>query len=216
MRNIITLLLALAPLAAHAQYKSEYRVFKITIDNHDAGTYTQTITTYGEGTTDFFGKSDVKVKVLGITYQQAFRGQERWKEGKLLHLSSASNDNGTPHTLVVDPVNGQLKVKADGKERMNQPNVWSTSYWTLPPEDQRDKMVYILDADSGIEMAVKMQNTGKEVLIVGGQRVTCTHYKLNAGNTSDLWFDENDRLVRRDGMRKGRKVTLMLTSTTIK
>ncbi|MFO0814457.1 MAG: DUF6134 family protein [Gemmatales bacterium] len=216
MRNILVLLVALLPLAAQAQYKSEYRVFKITIDGHDAGTYTQTITTYGEGTTDFFGKSDVKIKVLGITYQQAFRGQERWKDGKLLHLSSASNDNGTPHTLVIDPINGQLKVKADGKERMNQPNVWSTSYWTLPPEDQRDKTVYILDADSGIEMAVKLQNMGKESQIVNGQRVTCTHYKLNAGNTSDLWFDENDRLVRRDGIRKGKKVSLMLVSSSIK
>jgi hypothetical protein len=200
----------------HAQYKSEHRVFKITIEGTEAGTYTQTITTYGEGTTDFVGRSDVKFKVLGFTYQQAFRGQERWKEGKLLHLSSASNDNGDPHTLVVNAAGDQLKVLEGGKERMIRGDVWSTSYWTLPPMEQRKGTVPLIDSDLGTEHQVKLQHMGKVVLIVNSQRVTCNHYKVTGPVQADLWFDENERLVRRDMERRGRKVTMMLVSTTIK
>lgn len=199
-----------------AQYKSEYRVFKVLVDSSDAGTYTQTITTYGEGTTDFFGKSDVKFKVLGFTYQQAFRGQERWKEGKLLHLSSASNDNGTPHTLVVDADKDQLRVREGGKERMIPGDVWSSSYWTVPTEEQRKGQLVLLDADTGIDHQVKIENLGKVVQIVNGQRVNCIHYRISGGIHADLWFDESDRLVRREMERRGKRVTLMLVSTTIK
>lgn len=212
----VVALVFLCCATVQAQYKSEYRVFKVMVDTTDAGTYTQTITTYGEGTTDFFGKSDVKFKVLGFTYQQAFRGQERWKEGKLLHLSSASNDNGDPHTLVVNAVGDQMKVQEGGKERLIRSDVWSTSYWTLPSPEQRKGQLYILDSDLGNEHAVKLQDMGKSVLIVNNQRVTCTHYRITGTIQADLWFDENDRLVKRELEKRGRKVTLMLMSTSIK
>lgn len=201
----------------HAQYKSEYRVYQIKVENTEAGTYTQTITTYGEGTTDVVGRSDLKLKVAVVTYQQAYRGNERWKENKLIHLASASNDNGVPHTLVVNAVNNQLQVKEGGKERTANADAWSSSYWTLPPEERRNKPSYLIDADSGVETQVTWQNLGKDSLIVGGQRVTCTHYKVTGtGVLADLWFDENDRLVRREGMRKGKKVSLQLVSATIR
>lgn len=213
--TVFALLILSTPVLA--QYKSEYRVFQIMVEKTEAGTYTQTITTYGEGTTDVVGKSDLKLKVLGITYQQAYRGQERWKENKLLHLASASNDNGVTHTLLVNPDKGKLNVKEGGKERTANADAWSSSYWTLPPPDRRDKPFYLIDADSGIETYVNMQNLGREVQIVAGQRVTCTHYKITGnGVLADLWYDENDRLVRREGMRKGKKITLMLMSATIR
>lgn len=200
-----------------AQYKSEHRVFQIKVENTEAGTYTQTITTYGEGTTDVVGKSDLKLKVLGITYQQAYRGNERWKENKLVHLASASNDNGVTHTLQVSADKGRLNVKEGGKERTANAEAWSTSYWTLPPEDRRTKPMYVIDADSGIETQVTMQNMGKTSLILNSQRVNCTHYRVTGnGVQADLWYDENDRLVRREGMRKGKKITLQLVSATVR
>ncbi len=199
-----------------AQYRSEYRVFKVRVDTTEAGTYTQTITTYGEGTTDFVGRSDVKFKVLGFTYQQAFRGNERWKEGRLIHLASASNDNGTPHTLLANAVGDQLKVQEGGKERLIRGDVWSSSYWTLPLPEQRNGPIALLDADLGQEHQIKLQNMGKVVQIVNGMRVTCTHYRVTGTVQADLWFDENERLVRREMERRGRKVTMMLVSTDIK
>jgi hypothetical protein len=204
--------------STQAQFKSEHRVFSILVENHLSGTYTQTITTYGEGTTDFVGKSDTKVKVLGITFQHAFRGNERWKEGKLIHMANAINDNGTSHTLQVNADQGKLMVKVSGVERTAHLEAWSSSYWTLPSTDARSKPSYMIDADTGIEYQVTWQNMGKDSLIVGKNRVACTHYRVSGNGmpTADVWFDENDRLVRRDGVRRGKPVVLMLVSSEIK
>jgi hypothetical protein len=215
------LLLALSLCCAsslHAQFKSEYRVFNILVEDKPAGTYTQTITTYGEGTTDFVGKSDTKVKVLGITFQHAFRGNERWKEGKLLHLASAVNDNGDAHTLQVNVDKGKLIVKAKGTEREAHLEAWSSSYWTLPAPEVRNKPSYVIDADTGIEYQVTWQNMGKDSFVIGGQRVIATHYRIVGNNlpVTEVWFDENDRLVRRDGVRKGKKVVILLASSEVK
>lgn len=202
----------------HAQYKSEHRVFNILVEDKLSGAYSQTITTYGEGTTDFVGKSDTKVKVLGITFQHAFRGNERWKEGKILHMASAVNDNGDTHTLQANVDKGKLIVKAKGTEREAHQEAWSSSYWTLPAPEVRNKPSYLLDADTGIEYQVTWQNMGKDSFVIGGHRVIATHYRIvgNGLPPTDVWFDDNDRLVRRDGIRKGKKVVLLLVSSEIR
>lgn len=203
-------------LALAQQYKSEYRVFQINVEDKNSGSYSQTITTYGEGTTDVVSKADVKVKVLGMSFQYAYRANERWKENKLQHLASASNDDGKPHTLLVTAENNQLRVKEGGKERVASPNVWTSTYWTLPMADRRSQNVIVLDADTGIEHQLTFQMLGKENLMVAGQRVACTHYRLSGTLNVDLWFDEADRLVRRDMIRKGRRTSMTLVSATVK
>ena len=219
MRTALLLALSvwLVPgLAMAQQYKSEYRVFVIKVEDKDSGSYSQTITTYGEGTTDVASKADVKVKVLGMSFQYAYRANERWKENKLQYLASASNDDGKPHTLMVTAENNQLKVKEGGKERAASPTVWTSTYWTLPMADRRSQNVIVLDADTGIEHQLTMQMLGKENLMIAGQRVPCTHYKLSGTLQVDLWFDEGDRLIRRDMIRKGRRTSMTLVSATVK
>lgn len=212
------LLVLLSSSSVQAQFKSEYRVFQVLVENNPSGTYSQTITTYGEGTTDITCKSDTKVKVLAMTFQHAFRGNERWKDGKLIHMASAINDNGAAHTLQVNADKGKLTIKVSGTERTAHPEAWSSCYWTLPPAEMRKQPSYIIDADTGIEYLVTWQNMGKDSLVVNKQRVACTHYKVtgNGMPTADVWFDENDRLVRRDGVRRGKTVVLMLVSSEIK
>ena len=111
----------------------------------------------------------------------------------------------------------KLIVKEGGKERGANSEAWTNSYWTLPPAGRREKPFFLIDVDSGIETQVTMQNLGKDSQIVEGQRVSCTHYRVTGnGVLSDVWFDDHDRLVRREGLRKGKKVTLQLLSATVR
>lgn len=200
---------------APAQARVEERVFRIKIEDREAGRYTQKLTTYPDGTIDLDAKADVKLKVLTINYQLAYRGNERWKENRLIHLGSASNDNGTTHTLTVSADGNHLKVKEGGKERPLSGDAWSTSYWTLPPADRRLKPLTLVDSDSGQEHHVQLQIIGKERVQVGTQAVPCTHYRMTGTLQADLWFDEKDRLVRREMMRKDRKTVMELISATV-
>lgn len=209
--------------AALAQAKVEERVFRIKIEDREAGRYTQKITTYPDGTTDLEAKGDVRLKVLTINYQFSYRANERWKESRLLHLASASSESGAPggppgttqHTLTVSAQANQLNVKDGGKERTLSGDAWSTSYWTLPPADRRFKPLTLVDSDTGEEHHVQLQVVGKEKMHVGNQPITCTHYRMTGTLAADLWFDERDRLVRREMLRKGRKALLELVSATV-
>jgi len=195
------------------QAKTEQRVFRVKIEDREAGFYKQAITTYSEGTVDLVVQSDVNLKVLGVSMHQfAYRAQERWKEGRLLYLASASNKNGTKHTLMVTAENTRLKVKDNAQERWAAGDCWSTSYWLLPPADRRQKPMVYIDADSGQEYRVQWQALGKETVAVGQQKVACTHYKVTGETQADLWYDANDRLVRREMMREGRKTVVELIS----
>jgi hypothetical protein len=207
--------LLVVPTALGQGAKTEHRTFRVKVEEREAGLYKQTITTYGEGTIDVATQGDVKVKFLGMTFQFAYRGQERWKDGRLIYLASASNDDGKTHTLMVTAEQNGLKIKESGKERLAPPDTWSTSYWTLPPADRRLKPLLFIDADSGQEYRVQWQNLGKVMVPVGQQRVACTHYKVTGSVELELWFDENDRLVRRDMLRKGKKTVMELVSATV-
>jgi hypothetical protein len=198
-----------------AQANIEERVFRIKVEDRDAGQYAQKITTYSDGTTDVESKADVKVKVLTMTFQYAYRGHERWKEGQLHYLASSSNDDGKTHTLMVTLQGKQLKVKEGGKERLMNGDAWSTSYWTLPPAARRTQPLILVDADSGEEHRVQMQVVGKTTLQIGTQQVPCTHYRVTGTIKADLWFDERDRLVRRESLRKGRKAVVELQAVTV-
>jgi hypothetical protein len=195
------------------QAKTEQRIFRVKVEDREAGFYKQVITSYSEGTTDLTVQSDVNVKVLGVSVHQfAYRAQERWKEGRLLYLASASNKNGTTHTLMVTAENSRLKIKDAGPERFATSDSWSTSYWLLPPADRREKPMVLIDADSGQAYRVQWQALGKETLAVGQQKVVCTHYKVTGDAQVDLWFDAKDHLVRREMMREGRKTVVELVS----
>lgn len=200
-------------LASGQQAKTEQRIFRVKIEDREAGFYKQTITTYSEGTTDLTVQSDVDVKVLGATvYQFAYRGQERWKDGQLKYLASASNKNGKTHTLMVTAENTRLKIKENGQERLASGDSWSTSYWLLPPADRRQKPMVYIDADSGQEYRIQWQTVGREVLTIGQQKMTCTHFKLAGDAQADLWFDNKDHLVKREMLREGRKTIMELMS----
>ncbi len=202
-------------LGQQPQAKSEQRVFRVSVDGRESGLYKQTITTYSEGTTDVVAQSDIKVKVVVVMYQYAYRGHERWKDNRLQYLASASNDDGVQHTLMVTPEKNQLKIKEGGRERYGNAEAWSTCYWTLPAPDRRDKTISLIDSDSGQEHQVQLQIVGKDMQTVGKQKVACTRYKVTGGIEADLWFDEKERLVRREMMRKGRKAVLELISVTV-
>jgi hypothetical protein len=201
--------------AQTSQARVEERVFRIKIEDREAGRYSQKITTYPDGTTDLDSRGDVKLSVLGITFQYAYRGNERWKDNRLLYLASASNENNKTHQLMVTSEGDRLKVKEGGKERLLAGDAWSTSYWTLPPADRRLRPVLLVDSDSGEEHRVQLQVVGKQNLQVGTRAVACTHYRVTGTLQVDLWFDEKDRLVRREMTRKSRRTVVELLSVSV-
>lgn len=187
----------------------QVRTFTVYADQRQVGTYTQEIVT-SANTVEVTATSSVHVKVLTYKYDYSYSGRETWLEGwnglLVLHsLQSTANDDGVAITNQVARVKAGLTV--NGKNVV-APELWTTTFWTLPDPSLRSKPVQLLNLENGQVGQVTLKLIGQE----NRSGRVCSHWQIAGSISADLWFDENERLVRRQMIRKGRNAVLELVS----
>lgn len=190
----------------------EVRDFTIWVDGKRGGEYHMTITRQDDGTITMTGQADLRLSYLaGLkTYTYTYRGSEVWKEGKLVSFSSSSNDDGKQYTVTAAPDGANLRVRANGQERLMRSDVWVTTYWRLPVAQQRNAAVPLFDGDTGREINAKLDYVGASQLNVAGQVQNFGRYRLTGGVQVELWYDGTERLVRQEWVEDGHKSILEL------
>jgi hypothetical protein len=189
----------------------ETRDFTISVDGKAAGKYHTTIRRKDDGTVTFAAESEVKVSVLAITmYSYTYRGLEQWNHGRLQHFESSGKENGKPFTVTADSDAAGLHVKANGQEHVVSGDVWTTSFWQLPPAKYRNQALTLLGCDNGQERGSQLQWAGTAKLKVGEQEQTLSHYRVMRDVSYDLWYDAQDRLVRQEWVSNGHRTIMEL------
>ncbi len=206
--SLLGLLLAVVRVCAAEE---ERRVFSVSVDGRSAGSHQIVIQTKDDKSVTVTAQANVTVRVALITYKYTFRGSETWKEGKLRQLSTTTNDNGKRHSVSAEATKDGLAVKADGRDVQIRGAPWITTYWRLPPENQRGPNVGLLDADTGKFINAKLEKVGIEKIAIAGKAVECVHWKLTGGVVVDLWFDGADRMIRQESVEDGHRTVLELT-----
>jgi hypothetical protein len=189
----------------------ERRIFSVTVDRRQGGTNQIVIQSRDDGSTVVTSQADVTVKVAFVTYRYSFRGTEVYKEGKLVKLSSTTNDDGKKHAVSGEASKEGLALTVDGKNQQIKGEPWLTTYWQLPPEGKRGPNVTLLDADTGKIIAAKMEKIGVEKIAVLGKGTECVHYRLTGGVQVDLWYDGADRMVRQEMVEDGHRTIMELS-----
>ena len=207
----LSLLMLLAVGSAARAGDEERRTFAVFVDRKPVGTSQMVIQSRDDGTLTVVSQADVTVKIAIITYKFSFRGTEIWKERKLQQLTTNTNDNGKRHAVSAEGNAEGMAVRADGKEFQVKGEPWFTSYWKLPPENQRGPNVALFDIDTGKLINAKMEKVGVEKISILGKPVECAHYKLTGGVQVDVWYDGTDRLVRQESIEEGHRTILELT-----
>lgn len=205
----VTLLVA-AGTYAHAG-DSETREFAISVDGKPAGAASMTIQKQDDGTTVVTCDTSVTVRVLIKKYTYTCQTREVWKDGRLQQLASRCNDDGKQFQVSATAQADGVHVRVNGRERTAKPEVWVSSYWTLPDAKLRDQVVPLLDADNGRDMQVRIQNVGAAQISVAGQLQNVQHYRLTGTVQVDLWYDASDRLVRESFVEDGHPTVLELS-----
>lgn len=185
----------------------ETRAFTILVDGKSAGACRLTFDD-NSGTTS--GRAAVQVHHVLGTYRYHFDGAEVWKDGRLQQLHSDTNDNGKKCTIEATAGPTGLRVVANGRTSVMRTQAWPTTYWRLPSADLRDQPLTLLDTDTGNALAARLQVVGPARLIVSGQTIDCTHYRVTGQAEADLWYDTQDRLVRQETLEDGHRTILVL------
>jgi hypothetical protein len=203
-----------APFSAAraADKATEQRDFTIFVDGDKAGAYSMTITQREDDSFVMAASANVRVSYLGglRVYRYSYRGTETWKAGRLVHLTSTSNDDGKEFTVSAVPDSDGLRIRVNGRERLARADIWLTTYWRLADPRFRNQGVPLVDADTGKDLAAQLQFVGVRQMNVAGQVQNSTHYRLSGDVQADLWYDAQERLVRLKSLSDGHRYELVL------
>jgi hypothetical protein len=190
--------------------ESETREFAILVDGKPAGAANMTIQRQDDGSTAVSCDTNVTVKVLIKKYVYTCQAREVWKDGRLREAASRCNDDGKAYQVSAVAQADGVHVRVNGRERTTKPEVWLSSYWTLPEAKLRNQVIPVLDVDNGRDMQVRMQYLGAQQLAVAGQLQNVHHYRLTGTVRVDLYYDASERLVRREWVEEGHPTVLDL------
>jgi hypothetical protein len=207
--------LALAVLATLAMGNAraaevETREFQVLVDGKNAGTAQMTIKKQEDGVIIMTCDTDIKVKVLIKTYSYSYRGQEKWKDGRLQQFDSTCNDDGRLYNIAAVADGAQLRLKVNQHESTVRGDVWLSSYWRQPDNARINQAVPVLEADTGKEIEVRVGYVGQEQRPVLGQNIAVQHFRLQGASAIDVWYDASGRLVRQEWIEEGHRTGLEL------
>ena len=121
--------IGVALLGTATQVSAETIKFAIVRNGEQIGTHTMEINRAGPETSVKI-LTDLNVKVLFITaYRLQHKATERWVGGRLVALSSNTDNNGTLHTVSVSETSSGVEVRADGKAAKAERNLMPGSLW---------------------------------------------------------------------------------------
>ena len=177
-----------------AQTGPQIDKMRFTITRNDEPIGTQAIEINRAGAeTSVSVATDLSVKVMFITaYRFEQTEKERWVNGKLVGLTSATNANGERHEVQVTANATGLDVKADGKVSRVDQNLMPASFWN-PELLARPTL---LDTQAGKTAPLTVRDNGMEDLKINRQVVKARHYTVSSMFSQDLWYDNQARLVQ--------------------
>lgn len=133
---------------------------------------------------------DVKLAFIPV-YRYRHKNREIWEDGRLVSMSTETDDNGTDYKveatkdgdhLLVDGVDGRLELPGD---------TLTTSYWN---EAAMAKRAW-LDTQRGQLARSEVTKKPAEAVRVEGKDVEATPYDLVGDITCTLWY-RDDRWVK--------------------
>jgi hypothetical protein len=192
--------------------ETETREFAVSVDGKPAGTASITIQKQEDGSTVVTCDTTVTVRVLIKKYVYTCQTREVWKDSRLQELTSRCNDDGKHFQVSAQAQADGVHVRVNGREHTTKPEVWLTSYWTLPEARLRNQVLPVLDADNGRDLQVRLQHVGAAQIAVAGQLQNVQHYRLTGTVQVDLWYDASERLVREAFVEDGHPTVLELSA----
>jgi hypothetical protein len=196
--------------ANDASQAVEVREFEVRVDNVLRGKH-RLITKF-EGKNELAEiQTDVKVDVIVYVYSFKSRGNETWREGRLVNSEIRVDDNGKKRMFSLTRESDIQQISFNDKPvKTSKECVMSTSYWRLPNAELLSKPMSVVDVDSGKTFNATLIQVGTDTVTVGSRTISCRHFKIDGVSPAELWFDDRDRLVKQTSVEQGHATELRL------
>jgi len=133
---------------------------------------------------------------IGFLYFTAFEylyeAEGRWRDGQLLHLEAAVNDNGTQLSLAAERSGERIVVRnADGTVTEQAP-IYPTNHWNASVLSERR----VLNTLTGKINDVRIERRGRETVATEAGEISATRYAYTGDLEAEVWYDDVGRWVK--------------------
>lgn len=136
---------------------------------------------------------DLDVKFGPITaFKYRLDSTERWVDGQLVALNGKSNNDGDKGTVSARAEGDQLVVESTMYDGALPLSIIPSSHWNIL-QIKGDRM---LSTETGEVLNINVETLGVDTVIVAGEEIDATHYRLKSDLTVDLWYDDQNRWVK--------------------
>lgn len=137
--------------------------------------------------------SNIAVKAAFVTvYRFVHDGHETWRDGKLVALTSATNDDGSRYAVSVRAEGGALQVVSNGKPATLDRGLYPASLWH-PLAVRQSRLLNTVD---GSALAVTVAERGEETVMVRGQPTPARRFSVTGQLQREVWYDRAGALVQ--------------------
>lgn len=152
---------------------------------------------------------DLTVKFGPITaFKYRLDAQETWADGALIALNGATNNDGDKSTVEAKASGDVLAVDGTDYQGSVEASIIPSSHWNRM-QVYGDQM---LSTESGEILDIAVENLGTDTVLVGGEPVEATHYRLQSDMTVDLWYDDQSRWVKLTFDARGQTIEYVLNA----
>ncbi len=129
---------------------------------------------------------DLAVSFGPITlFRYEHRNRETWRDGKLVALETATNDNGTDYKVSAKATDKGLQVTSSANGTFIAPaTIIPTSYWNPATIEQTQ----LLDTQKGRILDVEVKPTATREASIDGQAVPVREYEMTGDLKLKLWY----------------------------
>ena len=149
---------------------------------------------------------DLEVKLMFVTaFKFTHFASELWEGGRLVHMESESDDDGSPYKVNVRRQGDGMLVEVNGEKKLAPGNILPSNLWNraILTEDK------ILHPVVGRVLPLQVTQLGQRDVEISGEVVSADGFKIDGGGQfqRELWYGPDGRLVEvgfnasRDGSR---------------
>ncbi|MEM1087259.1 MAG: DUF6134 family protein [Pseudomonadota bacterium] len=151
---------------------------------------------------------DLTVKFGPITaFKYRLDATETWADGQLVALSGKSNSDGDKGRVEAINTGGELVVDSTLFNGALPLSTIPSSHWNIL-QVKGDQM---LSTETGEVLDIDVETIGMDTVMVGGEAIEATHYRLKSDLVVDLWYDDQNRWVKLIFEARGQEIEYVLS-----
>ncbi|MEH6696986.1 MAG: DUF6134 family protein [Hyphomonas sp.] len=172
------------------------------------GTHTVSFAVDPDGT--LTATTDVRLKAgLGpiTVFRYELDATETWKDGTLVALKGAVDDDGKDGTVTAAREGDVLEVKGTEYTGEAPLGILPSSHWNFAQTTAKQ----LLSTEDGELLKVKVIDKGMDTVSVAGKSVEARHYLMDSAIDVDLWYDDQGRWVKLSFVARDQQIDYVLT-----